>query len=147
MASITYSFQNVTAALIGPGGVISLANGAGPANEGITFDTNDINEMTVGADGYGMHSLSADKSGRVVARFLKTSPTNSLLMGLYNFQRANAAAHGQNTITLVDIARGDSVTCEQVAFKKAPSLNYGTNAGIVEWEFDAVRINKVIGGL
>ncbi len=52
-----YSFANVAAAIVGPGGSITLGNGAGPSEEGITISyTEDKNTMTIGADGSGMHS-------------------------------------------------------------------------------------------
>jgi hypothetical protein len=148
MASITYSFKDVQCAITGPGGVINLGAGAGPADEGITFESSgDIDTMTIGADGSGMHSLSADKSGRVIVRLLKTSPTNALLSLMYAFQTSSAAQHGQNTIALVDSNRGDAVTCRQVAFAKAPPLAYGKEAGILEWDFNAVQIDRALGGL
>lgn len=142
----TYSFLDVVASLVGPGGVINLGAGAGLADEGIGVDSSgEINSMQVGADGSGQHSLHADKSGRIVVRLLKTSPTNALLMSMYNFQTASAKAHGQNTITITDINRGDAITARQVAFVKAPSLSYGKEAGMNEWEFVAVRIDRGLG--
>jgi hypothetical protein len=107
----------------------------------------DVNVMTIGADGQGMHSLSADRSGTVTIRLLKTSPTNALLMLMYNLQISSGSSHGQNTITLTDTNRGDNVTCEQVAFRKAPDLTFGMEAGTVEWDFDAVKMTRVLGGL
>jgi len=140
--SDTYSFLDVNAAISGPGGVINLAAGAGVADEGITFaPAGDISSMTVGADGEGMHSLHADKSGRVTVRLLKTSPVNGLLATMYAFQTATPTAHGQNTIVLSD-NRGDLLTARQVAFVRAPTLTYGKEAGMNEWEFDAVRIDR-----
>lgn len=148
MAKLTYSFKEVQAAIVGPGGVINLGNGSGPAQEGISFSSKgDINTMTVGADGLGMHSLSMDRSGSATVRFLKTSPTNALLMLMYNLQISSGSSHGQNTITLTDTNRGDNVTCEQVAFRKAPDLTFATEAGTVEWEFDVVKMTRVLGGL
>lgn len=142
----TYSFLDVVAAISGPGGAINLAAGAGVADEGLSVDpTSEINSMQIGADGSGQHSLHGDKSGRIVVRLLKTSPTNALLMAMYNFQTASAATHGQNTIVLTDTNRGDAVTARQVAFTKAPPLNYGKEAGLVEWEFSAVQIDRGLG--
>lgn len=142
----SYSFLNFNMAIVGPGGAFSIGNGSGVADEGVTFSpTGAINSMTIGADGQGMHNLSADKSGKVTVRLLKTSPTNALLSLMYAFQTSNAANHGQNTITGVDTARGDTITCFQVAFAKAPDLTYAKEAGLVEWEFDAVRIERLLG--
>lgn len=142
----TYSFLSVVAALVGPGGAISLGEGAGASDEGISVDsTGEINTMQVGADGSGQHSLHADRSGRLTVRLLKTSPTNALLMAMYNLQTSSPALHGQNTITITDMARGDVITARQVAFTKAPSLSYGKEAGMNEWDFSAVRIDRGLG--
>ena len=144
--SNVYSFLNFQCAITGPGGSISLGSGAGNAEEGITFTpSNAINTMTMGADGSGQHSLHADKSGKVSVRLLKTSPTNQQLMAMYNAQTASAASHGQNTISGTDTIRGDSITCSQVAFAKAPDLTYGKEAGFADWEFEAIRITRTLG--
>ena len=141
-----YSFLDVYAALVGPGGVISLGSGAGNSEEGITITPNgEINTTQIGADGTGQHSLSGDKSARITVRLLKTSPVNQLLMTLYNFQTANAANHGQNTLTLTDKNRGDVVTCQQTAFQRAPDLSYARDAGFIEWEFSAIRVDRALG--
>jgi len=148
MASSTYSFKDVQAAITGPGGVINLGSGSGAAEEGLAIDSStEIDNMLIGADGLGQHSLSADRSGRVTVRLLKTSPTNALLSLMFNFQTSSAAQHGQNTITIVDSNRGDVITCTQVAFAKAPSIAYGKEAGMLEWDFTAVQINRTLGGL
>lgn len=144
--STTYSFLDVNASLMGPGGAIPLGNGSGAAEEGITIaPTGPKSGMQVGSDGYGQHSLYADKSGKVTCRLLKTSPTNRLLSAMYAFQTASGANHGQNTLVITDTSRGDVVTCSQVAFAKAPDLTYAKEAGMVDWEFDAVRIERTLG--
>lgn len=143
--SLTYSFLDFSCAIVGPGGAFSLGSGAGVAEEGITFTPNGpVSEMTIGADGSGMHSLYGDKSGKVTVRLLKTSPTNAKLSALYAFQTANSAAHGQNSITGNDTSRGDVVSCFQVAFAKAPDLSYAKQGGLVEWEFNAVRMERTL---
>ena len=144
--SQTYSFLDVTASLVGPGGVISLGSGSGTADEGITIDpTGDIGGMLVGADGSGQHSLYADKSGRVTLRVLKTSPVNAQLMAMYNFQTATASSYGQNTLVIADTNRVDLVSCRQVAFAKVPTLTYAKEAGVNEWVFNAVTIDRTLG--
>lgn len=142
----TYSFLEIQAALVGPGGVIPLASGAGVSEEGISIDpTAEVDTMVIGADGEGMHSLHADKSGKITIRLLKTSPTNGLLSAMLAFQRSSAATHGQNTITIVDMARGEVTTCQQVAFTKAPAIAYGKDAQLVEWDFNAIKIDTQLG--
>lgn len=142
----TYSFLDVNAAIVGPGGAFSLGQGAGPSEEGIDIEpTEDINTMQIGADGYGQHSLSANKSGKIIVRILKQSPVNNLLQLMYNFQTAAGANHGQNTITLVNTTSGDVITCQMSAFKKAPKLTYAKVAGYNEWEFESLTINRTLG--
>ena len=142
----TYSFLNVNCSLVGPGGSVNLGSGAGVAEEGISIDPNgDIDSQTIAADGTAMHSLHADKSGSVTVRLLKTSPINSQLMLLYNYQTSNAANHGRNTITVSDTNLGDLVTLRNVAFKRAPNLTYAKEAGLNEWTFNVGQIDRALG--
>lgn len=146
MSSVTYSFLDVFAGIVGPGAAFSLGNGAAVAEEGITITpTEDINKMDIGADGSGMHSLHADKSGMVTVSLLKNSPANALLSAAYAFQTASSASHGQNTININNSVSGDSVTCTQCAFKKAPDLKYAKDGDMLVWEFHAVKIERLLG--
>jgi hypothetical protein len=144
----TYSFLEVNAALVGPGGAINLGQGSAASEEGITISpSNDINTMAVGADGTPMHSLSADKSGSVTITLLKTSPVNAKLSALFALQTAAPSTHGQNTISLATTNGGDVVTCQLCAFKRAPDLKYAKDGGTNEWVFDAGIIDRTLGGL
>lgn len=146
--SATYSFLDTNCAIVGPGGAINLGSGAGNAEEGITIEANeDINTLTIGADGTPMHSLSANKSGVVTVRLLKTSPVNKKLAALYALQTASASLHGQNTITLATTYTQDVITCRSVAFKKATGLTYAKDAGMNEWAFDAGIIDRALGAV
>src|SRR5690348_11425020 len=97
--SNTYSFLNVQASIVGPGGSFNLGDGAGVTEEGITIERQDDKDaMTIGADGIGMHSLRASKAGTVTVRLLKTSPQNAKLMAMYDLQTLSSTLHGQNVI-------------------------------------------------
>ena len=142
----TYSFKDITAALVGVGGSINLGAGAAIAEEGITIEpTEDKNIMTIGADGAGMHSLVAGEASTVTVRLLKTSPTNAQLQTMYNVQTLSSLAHGKNVLTVRDIARGDAIVLTGVAFKKAPSISYAKEGGIMEWTFDAIKSVRTLG--
>lgn len=144
--SNVYSFLDVHASIVGPGGAFAIGAGSGVAEEGISVSANgDIGGVHIGADGSGMHTLFADKSGKLVVRLLKTSPTNALLSALYAFQTANGATHGQNTIVINDSSRGDVVTCTQAGFTKAPDLNFAKDTSMVEWDFHAIKIDRALG--
>ena len=144
--SHTYSFLDVNAAIVGPGGSFGLGSGAGSSDEGITIEpSGDINTMTIGADGTPMHSLHADKSGKVTVRLLKTSPVNAQLSAMYAFQTSAGSNHGQNTITVANNKTGDTITCQICAFERAPTITYAKEAGINEWAFAAGIIDRTLG--
>lgn len=143
---VTYSFLDTNCAITGPGGSVNLAAGAAVAEEGIEITpTGDINTMTIGADGSAMHSLHANKSGHIKVILLKTSPVNQQLSLMYATQTAAGASHGQNTISLSNTLTGDVITCQVVAFKKAPDLKFGMEGGTNNWEFDAGIVDRTLG--
>jgi Protein of unknown function (DUF3277) len=149
MGNIVYSFLNVAASLTGPGAIaLNLGFGAAVAEEGITIEAaEDKNVMTIGADGAGQHSLIANDACKVTLRYLKTSPVNAALQALYDAQSVSSALWGQNVITVTDSGRGDINVIQACAFKKKPSLTYAKEAGLIEWEFDGITLNTVLGGL
>ena len=144
----TYSFLDVNCSIVGPGGAINLGQGAAVAEEGISIEASeDIDTLTVAADGTGMHSLHANKSGTVTVRLLKTSPANQKLAQLYAFQTASGVNHGQNTISLANSNTQDAITCRLVAFKRAPALTYAKDGGLNEWVFSAAQIDRALGSV
>ncbi len=147
MPNNVYSFLDVTATLLGPGAAaLNLGAGAAVAEEGITVESaEDKNVMTIGADGKGQHSLIASDAGKLVVRLLKVSPVNAQLMALYDLQSVSSALWGQNIITVANAARGDLSVNQGCAFKKKPAFNNAKEGGFVEWEFDVIANNTVLG--
>jgi hypothetical protein len=142
----TYSFMDVQASIVGPGGSFNLGYGSANSEEGISVAmTEDKNTMTIGADGAVMHSLHAGNGGTVTLRYLKTSPTNQMLAAMYDLQRTSSALWGQNTIVVADPARGDMISCTQVAFQRWPNVNYAKDGGVQEWAFQVGAVNGVLG--
>jgi hypothetical protein len=141
-----YSFLNIVAAIAGPGAAFNLGAGAAVAEEGITIAPNeDKNAMVIGADGKGQHTLIASNGGLITMRFLKTSPTNGFLQLAYDLQSASSALWGQNLITVADTARLELTTCQSCAFKKKPEIVYDKAGPMIEWTFDSLTINSVLG--
>lgn len=141
-----YSFLDVTAAINGPGGNINIGSGAGSAEEGITVEAHeDKNIMKVGADGAGIHSLVAGESSKVTVRLLKTSPINAQLSQMYSQQSLSSANWGKNVITLRNIATGDRVVLSQAAFLKRPANEYAKEGKNIDWTFDAITTEVVLG--
>lgn len=141
----TYSFKNVQASLIGPGGAIQLGQGAGDSEEGITAAMDeDKDTTTTGADGSIMHSLHAGQTGTMTIRLLKTSPTNAQLNQLYQVQQASSALWGQNQLVITDVVRGDVIAGTQMAFVKHPDLVYAKDGNMNEWVFRGI-VNQLLG--
>jgi len=142
----TYSFLNVNCTIVGPGGAFNLAAGAAAAEEGITIEmVEDKNVMTIGADGKGQHSLIASDACTITVRLLKTSPANGQLQIMYDAQSQSSALWGINTITISDLARGDISVAQSCAFKKKATVTYAKEAGMMEWVFDGISVNTVLG--
>nr|WP_310616935.1 DUF3277 family protein [Pantoea cypripedii] len=142
----TYSFMDVTASLTGPSGALDLGYGSANSEEGIVVTmTESKNTMTIGADGEGMHSLHAGKSGTVTVNLLKTSPMNKKLSLMYNAQSLSSTLWGNNVIVVRNTASGDLVTARACAFQKQPDFNNPKVAGIVSWVFDCMKIDEVLG--
>ena len=141
----TYSFLNVAASVVGPGLTAQIGSTSGSAKEGISAEWDeDKAGVTTGADGSIMTSLRASMTGRITVRLLKTSPINAVLMTAYNFQRVNSANFGQNTIRVVDKARGDVASGRQMSFLKGPNNVWSEEGNIMEWTFIGI-LNEVLG--
>lgn len=141
-----YSFLDVQANIVGPNGVLVLGNGAGAAEEGISYQmAEEKNTLITGADGSPMHSLHAGKPGIITVRLLKTSPYNKSLQNLYLPQSLSSALWGQNTITISETYRGDLVIGRLCAFKKTPDNAYAKDAGILEWSWDVGYLDVLLG--
>lgn len=142
----TYSFLDVQCAIVGPGGAFQLGNGAGTAEEGISYSMEgDKDTLTIGADGTPMHVLNASKGGEVIVRLLKTSPVNSQLSLMYATQTISSSLHGNNVITIRDKARGDVITARAAAFRRMPPNTFAKGGNTIEWAFTAGYIDVLLG--
>lgn len=142
----TYAFQDIAASMIGPGLDADLGYGSAAADEAITVAmTADKNKMTIGADGEGQHNLNADKSGSITIRYLKTSPTNAILMAAYDAQSLSASLWGQNVFLMRNVRSGDITTARDLAFKKKPDIKEGKEGQVMDWTFDAIKIDTILG--
>ena len=143
----TYSFLDTRVSINGPGGVINLGQGAAVAEEGITFEKLEEDDlMIIGADGSGMHSLNPSRSYRITVRLLKTSPVNQQLWQMYAVQKASSGAWGNNVISLKNSVTGDSATAAQTAFAKFPTVTWAKNPTINEWTFNSIDCSLSLGG-
>ncbi|CAI1593813.1 DUF3277 family protein [Serratia fonticola] len=142
----TYSFLDVSASIVGPGGAFDLGYGAANAEEGITVAMVEAkNTMTIGADGEVMQSLHAGKAGTITVTLLKTSPTNAKLSAMYAAQSLSSATWGNNVIVVRNSASNDLCSARVVAFQKIPDWQNAKDGGTVAWVFDAGKIDQLLG--
>lgn len=131
-----YSYMNVQASLVGPGGNVNLGFGSGSAEEALKVEmVEEKGDTKTGSDGQIMQSLRAGNVGRITCTFLKTSPTNALLSQMYNTQKTLSSLWGNNVIRVSDTARGDVVLGTSMAFVKQPDVVYGKDGDMLAWIF------------
>lgn len=141
--SATYSFMNVDATLTAPGVSIDLGYGSAVSGAGLEFTPNaDKNSMVIGADGEGMHSLHADKSGTLTVRLLEVSPKNELLQKLYNAQSLSSSAWGANVISVRNRGNDLIAVFRGCAFKRQAARTFAADGQeAVEWAFDCIKVD------
>lgn len=143
MAEKVYSFLDCHCSFVGPTGAFSLIGSA--AQEGISVTFNEDNVKTTwGADGKYVHSLVAQKGSDISVKLLKNSTVNALLSASYNLQKTSSILTGQNTITITS-SLGDTLILTGVAFKKAPMVQFGMEAQLLDWALVAGETNFTLG--
>ncbi len=142
----TYSASDTFATLAGPGVSVSVASGSGEADEGVSLEqTESSTRLVTGADGGGFHTLILVQAARIRLRFLKMSPTNSILTAAMNYQRGSSFLWGKNELTLTNPATGDSVYASGIAFTKMPNNSWGKEGAMLEWELEAIYCQQKLG--
>lgn len=143
----SYSFENTQATIVAPSAqVITIGYGAGVGEDGIVIEAvEDADVMLLGADKTVAHSLVASTAVTVKVTLLKTSPTNSTLMYLYNFQKSTTFGWGELVLTLSDPVRGDFLILTSGAFTRLPTLTYAKEAGTNEWNFNFGTCSEILG--
>jgi hypothetical protein len=142
-----YSFVDVVATIIGPGGSFTIAGpDTATAEEGLTVTWGEeMNTQTIGADGAVMNSLHASMAGTMNIRLQKISPVNQKLTQMIRFQRSSSAVWGQNTITVRDLARGDIYNLVGCAWKRFPVNSYAKVGNVLDYELDIAQIDPNLG--
>ncbi len=139
-----YSFGDVTAAIQGPSGSVSLSE-KGIANEGLSVEPAERVSTTYGADGSWMHSLHKAKGGKIRIRCMKNGKINGLLSKMYAGDQASSANTGQNIISVRNPVVGDSWTAIGCAFTGLPTTVYNTEGPALEWVFNVGMVDGVLG--
>lgn len=140
-----YSFLDVDLTLTGPYGIVELGAGNGNAQEGITIErSNDKANMTIGADGSGMHNLQGDNSGKITVRLLKTSAKNKQLSIAYNVETVSSSLYGQGVAVFRNTHTGETHTASGVGVVRFPTSANANDGGVNEWVFNAIEIDSFL---
>ena len=100
---------------------------------------------TVGADGFGCHTINRNRSGTVTVTLMQSSLTNSALSRLANLDEQTGDV--SYPLVVKDI-RSDATLCVAHAskIKKMPASSFGKELGTREWAFTSTRIDISVGG-
>lgn len=101
--------------------------------------------LQVGADGKGVRTKSANKSGTFKIRLQPTSPSNTILDTYANADEANGS--GAVPVLVKDNRGNDLHVAEQAWVKKKPNRQYGgAKAENLEWVLESDNINSILAG-
>lgn len=91
----------------------------------------DVGAGTIGADGSGIFSQSADKSVRITVRLMHTSPAHAQLTRKWEQQRAGRML--AFPFDVKDKNSGEGGTADRCFIQQAPSDSKGKNATVRAW--------------
>ncbi len=104
----------------------------------------DLFAVTIGADGEGTRTKSADRSGRFTITLKQTSESNAVLAAL---NQADELNNGGLVPVIVRDSQGNSLhTCEQAWIVKAPDAGYGKDLENREWVLETHSLTTFSGG-
>lgn len=101
--------------------------------------------LAIGADGKGVRTKSANKSGTIKIRLQPTSPSNAILDTYANADDLDGS--GAVPVLVKDNRGNDLHVCEQAWVKKKPNKQYsGSKAENLEWILETDNLNSIIAG-
>ena len=100
---------------------------------------------TVGADGFGTHTINRNRSGTVTVTLMQSSATNTALSRLANLDEISGTV--SYPLTVRDL-RSDATLCvaHSAKIKKQPASSFAKELGAREWAFTSIRIDMSTGG-
>ena len=99
----------------------------------------------IGADGFMMTSISADRSGKVTLKFQQTSPSNSYLMKQYQLQENGASSFIPSNLLYQDTNRQDRASCINGYILKPAPIKRGPKGAVQEWSFVFEVVSQQFG--
>lgn len=104
----------------------------------------DAFSMSVGAQGDVTRVRSRNRTGLVTITLQAASPTNDLLTAQAQLDELSGVSYGP--LQIEDL-NGNTLLLASVAWiKKAPAVEFGTEAGSREWVFECADLEMSVGG-
>jgi hypothetical protein len=139
-----FSFRDVTAIIDAEHEVTGYATG----DDVITAERNvDSATATVGAGGEMMLSVSADKSGKVTFKLLKTSSSNRYLLNRLRTLELGSSVFRPLNIVVQDVHRQDVVVGIAGYVTKPPTVKQGEKGAEHEWVLNFQRLEIDLGDM
>lgn len=127
MADKAYSADEVAVTLAGLRVV-----GLGEGDDAIMAEwRSDVTTISVGADGNGVASRSADRSGTVKIKLQHDSELHKSLVRIHNARSTASVGDFDMTVT----ATGEGIAANDLFIAKPPSVSIGAKATERVWEF------------
>lgn len=128
--SSAYSFTNIAATVDGQqvqglwdgDDVLTVAPGAETAGTG-----------TIGADGSGIFSVSADRSAKITIKLMHTSPTHRLLTQKFKRQQALGSAAAGFPFSVIDASSGEGGSADRCFVLNSPTDSKNKTATVRQW--------------
>lgn len=114
-----------------------------------TFLSVDFNEdaysLQVGTDGEGTRSRTNNESATVTFTTMQSSDTNDLLSALHQVDKNTPGGDGIVPLLIKDLQGSSLYAAETAWIKKAPTSEFGREAGPREWTIETDKLVAFIG--
>ncbi len=140
MPAKVYNPKDITI-IFGPIIVSGFADG--------TFLSIDFNEdaysLQVGTDGEGTRSKTNNKSATITFTLMQSSDTNDLLSALHQTDISTSGGDGIVPFLVKDLQGTSLYVAETAWIRKAPTSEFGREAGPREWAIETDNLVAFIG--
>ena len=140
-ATDTFGMQNVSVVLDG-----LQVTGFFDGDDVVMVEQNtDVGQLAIGADGFGVYSLSADHSVKITLKLQHTSATHKQLQEKWKGYRGGSAKGFPFSIK--DLTSNEGGSTDECFIMTAPYDQKGMNATVREWVLVSTEWNiDVING-
>ena len=100
----------------------------------------------VGVDGEGTRTRSANKSGKVTIKLMKTSSSNAVLSAISQAHELSPAGLGVLPLMIKDGLGNSLCFAAEAWVVKPPKVDYGAEVAERDWVFETASLNIIEAG-